>query len=396
MPLYPKNMFFTSESVTEGHPDKFCDQIADAVLDECLRRDPASRVACDAYVALGSVVVGGEVTSRAEFNLDVVVRDVGNGVGYNSAASGLDVGACTITRSTHQQSADIRMALNRSGPAAPGNQGVASGYACNQTPELMPLPVVLANRLSMRLADARKKEILGYLGPDGKTQVTVEYRDGKALRVDSVAVAAQHTRDVLTRDGQYMTDDARQEVVSRVVMPVLQPLTDRRTKVLVNGAGRFLVGGPQAHSGATGRKSACDTYGGWVPHGDGAISGKDPSHVDRSASYMARCVAKNVVAAGLADECLVQLAYSLGQADPVSVMVTTFGTATRTLSDAVLSSLVRQVCPLSAKAIVEYLGLLQPMYRRTAAYGHFGRTDLDLPWERSEMADELLAKLMKV
>jgi len=394
MPLYPKNMLFTSESVTEGHPDKFCDQIADAILDECLRRDPASRVTCDAYVAMATVVVGGEVTSRADFNLDLVVRDLGNEIGYNSAALGLDVNACTITRSTHQQSADSRMAVSRPGPAAPDNQGVASGYACNQTPEQMPLPVSLANRLAMRLADVRKKEILGYLGPDGKTQVTVEYRDGRPVRVDSVAVAAQHTRDVVTRDGQSMTEEARQEIVSRVVTPVLQPLVDRKTRIVVNGAGGFLVGGPQARSGSTGRKVACDTYGGWAPHGGSTFSGKDPSHVDRSASYMARCVAKNVVAAGLADECLVQLAYCPGQADPVSVMVTTFGTATGTLSDATLSSLVRQVCPLSTKAIIEYLGLLQPIYRKTAAYGHFGRTDVDLPWERTELADELLAKLM--
>jgi len=395
MPLYPKDMLFTSESVTEGHPDKFCDQISDAILDECLRRDPASRVACDAYVAMGTVLVGGEVTSRAEVGLDVVVRDLGREIGYTSAACGFDVNACTIVRSTHQQSPDVRMALSRSGLLGPGHQGVASGYACNQTPELMPLPIVLANRLAQRLAEVRQKELLPFLGPDGRTQVTVEFRDGKAVRIDAVAVAAQHSRDVLTRDGQFTTDEARQDIVARVVTPVLQPLLDRRTKITVNGAGRFLVGGPQAHSGSTGRKAACDSYGGWAPHGAAAFSGKDATHVARSASYMARCVAKNVVAAGLADECLVQLAYCPGQPDPVSVMVTTFGTATGTLSDGALSALVQQVCPLSIKGIIEYLGLLEPIFRQTAAYGHFGRTDVDLPWERTELANELLAKLMK-
>jgi S-adenosylmethionine synthetase len=395
MALYPKNMLFTSESVTEGHPDKFCDQVCDAILDECLRHDRLSRVACGACLAMGTLVVGGEVTSRAALDLDAIVRHLGHDVGYDSAASGFDVNACTITRATHQQSADIRAALARSVIVVPGGQGVASGYACNQTPELMPLPIVLANRLAMRLAELRKKEVLPYLGPDGKTQVTVEYQDGKAVRIDSVAVAAQHSRDVLTRDGQTMTEEARQDIVARVVMPVLQSLVDRRTKVVVNGAGRFFVGGPQAHPGANGRKGACDTYGGWAPWGSATFSGRDPANVGRSGSYMARCVARNVVAAGLADECLVQLAYCLGQADPISVAVTTFGTATGRLSDAALSALVREVCPLSTKAVIDYLGLLDPMYRKTAAYGHFGRTDIDFPWERTELADELLAKLMK-
>ena len=394
MPLYPKNMLFSSESLTEGHPDKFCDQISDAVLDECLKRDPGSRVACDAYVTMGTVVVGGEVTTRAEFNLDQVVRDLGNQVGYDSLASGFDANACTITRSTHQQSSDARFGLSRPGGACDaGNQGVVFGYACNQTPELMPLPIVLAHRLAMRLADVRKKEILSFLGPDGRTQVTVEYRDGKPARVESVAIAAQHTRDVLTRDGQSMSEDARQEIVARVVAPIAGSLIDRKTRIRVNALGRFLVGGPRAHTGSTGRKSVSDTYGGWAPQGGGWFSGKDPTKVDRSASYMARYVAKNVVAAGLGDECLVQLAYCIGEADPVSVMVSTLGTGT--IADAALAGLARQVFPFSTKAIGEHLGLSGPIYRRTAAYGHFGRTDIDLPWERTELADELLAKLMK-
>jgi S-adenosylmethionine synthetase len=259
----------------------------------------------------------------------------------------------------------------------------------------MPLPIVLANRLAQRLADVRRKEILPFLGPDGRAQVTVEYRDGQAIRVDAVALAAQHGRDALTRDGQQTTDEAKHEIVTRVVTPVLLSLVDRRTKITVNGGGRFLAGGPQAQTGSTGRRVACDTYGGWAPHASAAFSGKDASHVDRSASYMARCVAKNVVAAGLADEVLVQLAYCLGQPDPVSVMVSTFGTSTGALSDAALATLVRQVCPLSTRAIVEYLGLLEPIFRQTAVYGHFGRADVDLPWERTELANELLGKLMK-
>jgi len=273
------------------------------------------------------------------------------------------------------------------------DQGVVFGFACNQTLELMPLPIVLANRLAMRLAEVRKKEILAYLGPDGKTQVTLEYRDGKAVRADSVVIAAQHSREVLTRDGQSLTDEAKQEIVSRVVLPVLGNLGDRKTRITVNGTGRFVVGGPQAGTGLTGRKSIADTYGGWAPHGGGAFSGKDPSKVDRSAGYMARCVAKNVVAAGLADECLVQLAYCIGEADPVSVMVTACGTGT--LADEALSKLVRRVFPLSPRGMIDHLGLDEPIFRKTAAYGHFGRTDLDLPWERTDMADELLAKLIK-
>ena len=386
MALYPKELLFASESVTEGHPDKVCDQISDAILDECLRRDPASRVACDVYVAMGTVVVGGEVTSRAEFNLDGVVRDVGHDVGYDSPGFGFDVNACTITRSTHQQSPDIRMALSRS-PLGPGNQGVASGYACNQTPEFMPMPVVLANRLAMRLADARKREVLSYLGPDGKIQVTVEYRGGKPVHVDSVAVAAQHTRQVVTRDGQWMTDDARQEIVARVVTPILQPLMDRKTKVLVNAAGRFLVGGPQAHSGSTGRKSGCDTYGGWAPHGGGTFSGKDPGNVDRSASYMARCVAKNIVAAGLAERVEVQLGYAIGIAEPVSVHVDTQGTSL--LSDDLISEAVRKTFDLRPRGIVSSLKLLRPIYRETARHGHFGRDLPTFSWEKTDRAGAL-------
>jgi S-adenosylmethionine synthetase len=339
------------------------------------------------------VLVGGEVTSRAELDVAQIVRALANQVGY-TAAFGFDVDACTITRALHRQSADIKMAVSLpGGTIGAGDQGLVFGFACNQTTELMPLPIMLAHKLAIRLADVRKKEILSYLGPDGKTQVTVEYRDGKPLRVDQVVIAAQHSDEVLTRDGERVTDDARQEIVARVVTPVLGRFVDRKTRITVNGAGRFLVGGPRADTGLTGRKVAVDTYGGWAPHGGGAFSGKDPTKVDRSAGYMARYVAKNVVAAGLADECLVQLAYCIGGVEPVSVMVTTSGTGT--LPDDALSKLVRQVFPLSPRGMIEHLRLLEPVYQKTAAYGHFGRTDVDLPWERTDMADELLAKLIK-
>ncbi len=393
MPLYPRNMLFASESVTEGHPDKFCDQISDAVLDECLKHDATSRVACDAWTTMGAVGVGGEVTTRADFNLEQLVRDVGSQIGYTSPACGFDVSTCTNTRAIHRQSPDIRMGVTLpGGTIGAGDQGLVFGFACNQTTELMPLPIVLAHRLARRLAEVRKKEIVSFLGPDGKAQVTVEYRDGKPVRVASVVIAAQHTRNVLTRDGERMSDDAKQEIVARVVAPVLGRFIDRKTRVTVNGTGRFLVGGPEADTGMTGRKNVVDTYGGWAPHGGGAFSGKDPTKVDRSAGYMARYVAKNVVAAGLADECLVQLAYCIGEVDPVSVMVTTCGTGT--VSDDALSKMVQELFPLSPKGMIEHLRLLEPIYLKTAAYGHFGRTDVDFAWERTDMADELLAKLM--
>jgi S-adenosylmethionine synthetase len=394
MPLYPKDMFFTSESVTEGQPDKLCDQIADAVVDECLRRDPASRVSCEAFVTPGTVIVGGEMATSAAPNVDQITRDVAVRAGYATAAWGFDVQAVTVARAIRHVPPDARTAAGRPG-AAPGTggQAVVFGYACNQTPELMPLPILLAHRLAMRLDEVRRKEILTYLGPDGKTQVTVEYRDGKAVRAARVIVATQHAREAQGRDGQ-LADDARQEILARVVLPVLGPLADRRTKVTVNGTGRGgLAGGPMADTGITGRKTVVDTYGGWAPNGAGALSGKDPASVERGAAYMSRAVAKNVVAAGLADECVVQLAYGAGEADPVSVLITSCGTGT--LTDEALSKLVLQVFALSPRGIVDALRLREPIYQRTAAYGHFGRTDVDMPWERTDMADELLAQLMK-
>jgi S-adenosylmethionine synthetase len=393
--MYPKNMLFTSESVTEGHPDKFCDQVSDAVLDECLKVDPSSHVACNTYVTKDLIIVGGEVTTRAQFNVDELVRKLGNDIGYNSPVYGFDVNTCAIVKSIHPQSPDIDLGVSRpGGQIGAGDQGLMFGFACRQTKELMPLPILLAHRLAMKLAEVRKNKTLPYLGPDGKTQVTVEYREGKPVRVDYVVIAAQHTDAVLTADGRLMKDEARQEIIAKVVLPVLGDLVDEKTKFTVNGTGKFLVGGPQADSGMTGRKNIVDTYGGWAMHGGGAFSGKDPTKVDRSAGYMSRYIAKNVVAAGLAEECLVQLGYCIGVAEPVSVMVNTFGTGTA--SEAALTALVREVFPLTPKGMIDHLDLLRPVYRKTAAYGHFGRSDVEFSWERTDATEELLAKAKKM
>ena len=390
--MYPKNMLFTSESVTEGHPDKFCDQISDAVLDECLRRDPLARVACECYVTMGMLIVGGEVTTTAMFDVAELARKVGNEIGYTSPAYGFDVNTAAILRAIHAQSRDIDLGVTKEGgQIGAGDQGLMFGYACNQTKELMPLPIQLAHQLAKRLAEVRKNKELPYLGPDGKTQVTVEYQDGKPVRVEYVVIAASHTDAVVTRDGKYTTDEAKQEIVDRVVRPVVGDLTDAKTKITVNGTGKFLVSGPQGDTGLTGRKIMVDTYGGWSVHGGGAFSGKDPTKVDRSAGYMTRYIAKNIVAAGLADECLVQVGYCIGLSDPVSVMVNTYGTGK--LPEETFAALVREVFPLSPKGMIDHLKLRQPTYLRTAAYGHFGRPEF--AWERTDATDELLAKARK-
>ena len=392
MTMYPKNMFFTSESVTEGHPDKFCDQISDAVLDECLRIDPLSRVACECYVTMGLLNVGGEITTKALFDVAKVVRELGNEIGYTSPKYGFDVNTAAVVRTIHAQSPDISMGVSRKGKKiGAGDQGIMFGYACNQTRELMPLPIMLAHKLAMKLTQVRKKKLLPYLGPDGKSQVTVEYRDGKAVRVDYVVIAASHTNEVVTPDGMFTTEEARQEIVDRVVQPVVGDLLDKKSTITVNGTGKFLVSGPQSDTGVTGRKIIVDTYGGWAVHGGGAFSGKDPTKVDRSAGYMARYVAKNIVAAGMADECLVQLGYCIGLVDPVSVMVNTYGTGK--LTDEALSKIVRQVFPLSPHGIIDHLKLRQPVYLKTAAYGHFGRKEFT--WEKVDATDEILAKAKK-
>jgi len=387
--MFPKDMFFTSESVTEGHPDKFCDQISDAIVDECLRQDPLSRVACNTYVTMGMVVVGGEITTKALFDVARVIRELGTEIGYDSLRYGFDVNTAAIVLAIHAQSPDIDLGVSRAGgDIGAGDQGSMFGYACRQTAELMPLPITLAHELAMQLAAVRKTRLLPYLGPDGKTQVTVEYRDGKPVRVDHIVIAASHTDEVVTPDGKFTTEDAKQEIIAKVVRPVIGDLADPQTRITVNGTGKFLVSGPQCDTGLTGRKIIVDTYGGWSVHGGGAFSGKDPTKVDRSAGYMARYIAKNIVAAGLADECLVQLAYCIGLVDPVSVMVTTHGTGT--LSDGALSTLVPKVFPLSPKGMIDHLDLRQPIYARTAAYGHFGRPGFS--WERVDAIDELLAR----
>jgi S-adenosylmethionine synthetase len=388
MSMYPKNMLFTSESVTEGHPDKFCDQISDVVLDECLKQDPLSRVACECYVTMGLLNVGGEVTTHALFDVAKVVRDLGNEIGYTSPKFGFDVNTAAVVRTLHAQSPDISQGVTHAGgEIGAGDQGLMFGYACRQTDELMPLPIQLAHQLARKLTEVRKQKVLPYLGPDGKTQVTVEYRDGKPVRVDHVVIAASHTDEVVTPDGTHTTDEAKQEIVAKVVHPVIGDFLDEKTKVTVNGTGKFLVSGPQADTGLTGRKLVVDTYGGWAVHGGGAFSGKDPTKVDRSAGYMARYVAKNIVAAGLAEECLVQLAYCIGLVDPVSVMVNTYETGK--LADEVLAKLVRKVFPLSPHGIIDHLNLREPIYRNTAAYGHFGRSEF--AWEKVDATEELLA-----
>lgn len=387
---YPRNMFFTSESVTEGHPDKFCDQISDAVLDECLKQDSMSRVACETYVTMGMLIVGGEVTTKALFDVSNVVREVGNQVGYTSPKFGFDVNTAAVIRTIHAQSPDIDQGVSRvEGEIGAGDQGLMFGYACSQTPELMPLPIMLAHKLAMKLAEVRKRKVLPYLGPDGKTQVTVEYRDGKPLRVDYVVIAASHTDEVVTSDGKFTTDEAKQQIIEKVVRPVIGNFADEKTKITVNGTGKFLVSGPQGDTGLTGRKIIVDTYGGWAVHGGGAFSGKDATKVDRSGGYIARYVAKNLVAAGLAEECLVQLGYCIGLVEPVSVMVNTFGFGK--LSETQLSTLVRKVFPLSPKGIIDHLKLREPGYLKTAAYGHFGRPEFT--WEQTDATEELLAKV---
>ena len=389
MSMYPANMIFTSESVTEGHPDKFCDQISDAVLDECLRRDPMSRVACETYVSMGLLIVGGEITTHAMFDVAKVVRDLGNDIGYTSPEYGFDVNTAAVIRTIHEQSPDIRVGVSKTdGQIGAGDQGLMFGYACRQTDELMPLPIMLAHKLAMRLSEVRKNKELPYLGPDGKTQVTVEYREGKPVRLDYVVIAASHTQEAVSPDGRFTSDEAKRQIIERVVGPVAGNWIDENTKITINGTGKFVVSGPQGDTGLTGRKIIVDTYGGWAVHGGGAFSGKDPTKVDRSAGYMARYIAKNIVGAGLADECLVQLGYCIGLVDPVSVMVNTYGTGK--LPDESFSPLVRQVFPLSPKGMIDHLKLREPVYLKTATYGHFGRPEF--AWERLDATDELLAK----
>ena len=381
---------FTSESVTEGHPDKLCDQISDAVLDAILAKDPMARVACETCATTGLVQVMGEITTSTYVAIDEIARQVIRDIGYTSSDLCFDGNSCAVLTAVHAQSSDIAMgvdnALETRGQAGEashgaGDQGMMFGYACNQTPELMPLPISLAQRLTRRLTEVRKNGTLPWLRPDGKSQVTVEYEDGKPVAVDTVVISAQHDEQVSRRE---LEDGILTEVIHKVIP---QHLWKQNTKVYINPTGRFVLGGPAGDTGLTGRKIIVDTYGGYARHGGGAFSGKDPSKVDRSACYAARYVAKNLVAAGLADECEVALAYAIGVAQPVSVQVSTFGTSQ--LPEDELGRLVRKHFNLSPDGIIRMLDLRRPIYRQTAVYGHFGRTDIDLPWEHTDKAELL-------
>lgn len=374
-----RRWLFTSESVTEGHPDKICDQVSDAVLDDFLRQDPDSRVAVESMTTTGIVFVAGEVTSNGRVDVQKIVRDTIREIGYDKPEYGFDCDSCSVLAALHEQSPDISMGVTAtsSKEQGAGDQGLMFGYATNETPELMPLPITMAHQLSMKLAQVRKKKELSWVRPDGKSQVSVVYEDGVPKRIDTVVVSTQHSPEI-------SMNHLREEVISKVIKPVCGSWIDSRTKFLVNPTGRFVIGGPPGDTGLTGRKIIADTYGGMGRHGGGSFSGKDPSKVDRSACYMARYVAKNVVAAGLADKCEVQVAYAIGMAEPVSIMVDTFGTGKA--SEEEIEDKIRKVFDMRPSGIIKALDLKRPMYRKTAAYGHFGRNDPDFTWEKTDKA----------
>lgn len=373
-----RSFLFTSESVTEGHPDKIADQISDAVLDEVMRQDPTGRVACETLVTTGLVVVAGEITTTAHINYDEIARETVRQVGYDNAEYGFDADTCGVVCTVKRQSPDIAMGVDTGGA---GDQGLMFGFACDETEELMPMPIQLAHRLTHRLSEVRKSKKVDFLRPDGKSQVTVEYRDGQPHRVDCVVISTQHSDTV-------SNEDLHAAIMEQVIKPVVpSKMLDARTKFHINPTGRFVIGGPMGDAGLTGRKIIVDTYGGYSRHGGGAFSGKDPSKVDRSACYMARYIAKNVVAAGLASRAEVQLAYAIGVAEPVSVMVDTFGTGT--IPEEKITQLVRENFSLTPKGIIQALDLRKPVYKATAAYGHFGRSGAGFTWERTEVAEKL-------
>jgi S-adenosylmethionine synthetase len=373
-----RNFLFTSESVTEGHPDKIADQISDAVLDEVMKQDPMGRVACETLVTTGLAVVAGEITTSAHVNYDELVRETIRNVGYDRAKFGYDCETCAVICTVKCQSPDIAMGVDTGGA---GDQGLMFGFACDETDELMPMPIQLAHRLTQRLSELRKSKKLDFLRPDGKSQVTIEYRNGRPARVEAVVISTQH-------DHKVSNEELREAVTTQIIKPIVPAaMLDKDTKYHINPTGRFVIGGPMGDAGVTGRKIIVDTYGGYSRHGGGAFSGKDPSKVDRSACYMARYIAKNIVAAGLARKAEVQLAYAIGVAEPVSVMAETFGTAT--VPEEKITALIREFFSLTPKGIIETLDLRRPIYKATAAYGHFGRTGPGFTWERTDRADAL-------
>ena len=387
-----KKWLFTSESVTEGHPDKMCDQISDGILDAILAQDPDGRVACESVTKTGFVLVAGEISTSCYIDIPQIVRNTIKNIGYDNSEYGFDYKTCAVFTSIEEQSQDIALGVNQADEykkdksdfydmIGAGDQGMMFGFACNETPQLMPMPIYLAHKLSRKLAEIRKKNIVNYLRPDGKTQVTVEYHDNKPVRIDTILISTQHNPEV---DIRKIKEDLM-ELVVKTVVP--HELLDGNTKFYVNPTGRFVIGGPQGDSGLTGRKIIVDTYGGYARHGGGAFSGKDPTKVDRSGAYAARYIAKNIVAAGLADKCEVEVSYAIGVAKPISIMVETFGT--NKVADEIIEKAIAENFDLRPAAIIEKFNLRRPIYQKLAAYGHFGRDDLDLPWEKTDMADVL-------